>query len=46
MQKNPNTTETYLKDQIERIKRFMTPKGSNAIMDWIEDFNKEFKKDH
>lgn len=38
---NPNTTVTYLTDQIERIKRSKLKKGDNSILDFINDFNLE-----
>jgi len=38
---NPNSTELYLQDQIERIQRCKLEKGSNAILDWINDLNQE-----
>lgn len=38
---NPNTIETYLADQIERIQRCNLKTGDNSILDWIIDINQE-----
>ena len=42
----PQTIESLILDQIDRIERCLTPKGTNAIMDWIEDINHEIPKNH
>ena len=35
------TLETLISDQQERIQRSKLEKGSNAILDWINDLNLE-----
>ncbi len=44
--KKPQTFETLIADQKDRIKRNNAPVGSNLIMDWIVDINKELPKNH
>lgn len=42
----PLTFETLVSDQVDRIQRKLAPKGSNLIMDWINDHNAELEKNH
>ena len=39
----PVTFETLIQDQKERIERHNAKEGDNAIMDWINDLNKELE---
>ena len=37
------TFETLIADQRERIERHNAKEGDNAIMEWIDDLNKELE---
>jgi hypothetical protein len=39
----PQTYETLIQDQKERIERCHAPKGTNLIMDYINDINEDMK---
>lgn len=42
----PQTFESLIGDQIDRVERCLAPEGTNAIMDWINDINLEIPKNH